>query len=76
MLDHGTIRGDHLTELDAHAVNCRECGYTDEAAAYEISWKLAKLGYGRQEDCIDAARKVVAESRNPREANSELRPAS
>jgi hypothetical protein len=67
MCDHAAIRGDHLTDLDELATTMRNVRYEDETAAYELSKRLDRLGYGPEAECLPAARIIVSNAKIPRE---------
>lgn len=69
-LDHGMIRGDHLTDLDAKAFTMMADGWPEQNAADSIAHQLAIMYPFPWDGCMEAARKIVAESYNPREESS------
>jgi hypothetical protein len=67
MLDHGEIRGDHLSTLDRMAVALKTFGLPESRTIGSLSVQLELLGYGPAVDCSEAAAKIVEFSKVPRE---------
>lgn len=59
MLDHGSIRGDHLNDLDYLSVAHMAEGYTPEQTQVAISHELHLLYDVPPAECMQAAEKIV-----------------
>lgn len=71
VLDHGLIRGDHLTDLDTMAADMLAAGKDALLVEAAVVDNLRLLGYCGDDNWLEAwpvGAKIVAESRNPRDA--------
>lgn len=66
-LDHDSIRGDYLTDLDALASGLIATGKSNDEAAYEVAYWLGCMYALPKEACMGAAVLVVKESYVDRE---------